>query len=121
MTSVAIPLAPDAMSPPRESQRRLSDFTDLTKASVPLPFMLSVIGSVIVIAFFVFQIKSDVRLIEERQQHQKETTQLQFDELKALVAGAGLRNANMSMAQEMSRVQQENTQLREQLKERGAR
>lgn len=116
----APPLSPahgdDTVSPPREREVRMSD---LTKTSVPLPFMVTVIGLVIAMAMFVLQIKSDVRLIEERQQHQRETTQLQFDKLEALITSTGLRNANLSIAEELQKVKQDNIRLQEQLKQPG--
>lgn len=104
----------DALTPPREVRS-----TDITKLSIPMPFMLTLIGLVVAIVIFVLQIKSDVRLMDANQQHQKESTQYQFDEIKALISAAGLRNANMSLSQEMVKLQNENIQLREQLKQQG--
>lgn len=109
MTVAAFPLAPDdaTVSPPREVR-----LTDITKAAVPMPFMLTVIGAVISMAFFVFSIKSDVSLMEQRQT-------LQYEELKSRIDAAGLRNANMGLSQELQRAMQEIAALKDQLKARG--
>lgn len=103
-----------AVSPPREEK-----LTDLTRAAVPLPFMLTVLGSVVAIAFFVFSIKNDVSLIEARLESEREVRietekrrDAQFSELSAQINNAGLRNANMSMAQEVARLMQDIQELK---------
>lgn len=105
----------DAVSPPREREVRVSD---LTKSVVPLPFMLTVIGSVVAIAFFVASIKSDMRLMEAAMSHERQLRTAQFEELKARIDAAGMRNANLSFSNEIQKLQQENARLLEQLKQR---
>lgn len=87
--------------------------TDLTKAHVPMPFMLTIIGLVVTIVISVLSIKSDVRLIDERITHEKELRaeterrrDEQFKTLEAKIESAGLRNASMALAQELVKAQE---------------
>lgn len=98
----------DALSPPREARA-----TDITKATVPMPFMLTIIGLVVTIVIAVLSIKSDVRLIDERLNHEKELRveterrrDEQFKVLEAKVESAGLRNFNMSVLADLQKAQE---------------
>jgi hypothetical protein len=94
----------DTVSPPREARS-----SDLTQSTVPLPYMITVIGTVVVIAFFVFSIKSDVQLINLRLEYEakmrvsdKESVEQQFKALEAKIEAAGLRNAAMAFSTQLS-------------------
>jgi multisubunit Na+/H+ antiporter MnhC subunit len=97
-----------AVSPPREARS-----TDLTKTVVPLPFMLTIIGLVVSIAVLVLTIKSDVRLIDEKLNHEKELRlevekrrDSQFETLEAKIETAGMRNTTYTALQELAKAQE---------------
>ena len=86
--------------------------TDLSKTYVPMPFMVTIIGLVVSIAIGVLSIKSDVRLIDERLNHEKELRleterrrDEQFKTLEAKIESAGLRNAAIALTQELQKAQ----------------
>lgn len=102
------PPAKDTMSPERRTVT-----ADLTKGYVPMPFMLTLIGLVVSIVIGVLSIKSDVRLIDERLNHEKELRleterrrDEQFKTLEAKVESAGLRNYNMAIVTELQKAQE---------------
>jgi hypothetical protein len=106
VTVTAFPLELDVpVTPPREVRA-----TDITKLTVPMPFMLTIIGLVVTIAIGVLSIKGDVRLIDERITHEKELRleterrrDEQFKTLEAKIESAGLRNFNAVIASELAK------------------
>lgn len=104
------------VSPPREGR-----ITDLTKTSVPLPFMLTVIAFAIAVAAGIWRIESQVTVIQtaisyERELDQQRATRQderdtdyrryidqRFETLEAKIESAGLRNASMALAQELKK------------------
>jgi hypothetical protein len=71
--------------------------------------MITVIGTVVVIAFFVFSIKSDVQLINLRLEYEskmrvadKESVEQQFKALEAKIEAAGLRNTAMAFSTQLA-------------------
>lgn len=92
--------------------------TDLSKTSVPLPFMLTIIATVVAIAAGVWRIDSRVSVIDARYQMQKELDaerakyiDQRFEVVEAKIESAGLRNAAMSLSQELAKA---NDQLKNQ-------
>lgn len=104
----------EPVSPPREIRA-----TDLSKTSVPLPFMLTIIGLVVAIAAGVWRIDSRVSVINARLDAQdkynadiKDLNKAYLDQLsKTLeqqIVNAGLRSTAMALTQELDNARIQN-------------
>ena len=107
----AVAMRPVTHSPPAKEpmspERRV---TDLTKTSVPLPFMLTIIGAAIGAAMGVWRIESQVSIITTKIEYEREldaertkTLNQRFEALEAKIEAAGLRNFNMSILTELDK------------------
>ncbi len=103
---------PQAMSPPREERR-----VNVERLTVPLPLTLTVVGMAIAAAAGVWTIEAQVSVITtslayerqlsaEREETDKSIKAAEqkyldqrFEALEAKIDAAGLRNANMGLAQ----------------------
>lgn len=118
MTAVTAFLSPDAatVAPSREPRA-----TDITKVHVPMPFMVTLVLIAMGGAAGVWRIESKVSVIEtsmayerqmatERMQRENERDadyrryiDQRFETLEAKLESAGLRNAALSMSQEIAK------------------
>lgn len=109
-----VTMRPVPLSPPLTDTMTERRATDLTKLSVPLPFMVTIVGLVVAIAAGVWRIDSRVSIIEERAQMQKDVDaerarylDQRFAAVEAKIETAGLRNAAMALSQELAKAQEQ--------------
>jgi len=93
------------------TERRIN--SDITKTSVPLPFMVGIISIALGIAAAVWSIRTDVQLMSLRMEYEakireadKESTAQSFKALEAKIDAAGLRNFNMSIMSDLQKAQE---------------
>jgi hypothetical protein len=108
---------------PRESDvsTREARVTDLTKVSVPMPFMVTLVAIAIGFAAGVWRIESKVSVIEtalnyerqldaeraaratERDSDYRRYIDQRFETLEAKIDSSAMRNANLSLSQELQK------------------
>lgn len=117
IAAAPFPIPEDAdVSPPREAR-----VTDLTKVSVPMPFMVTLVGIALAFAAGVWRVESNVSVIQnamsyerqldaeradratERDADYRRYIDQRFETLEAKIEASGLRSANMSFAQELQK------------------
>lgn len=89
---------------------RPSRSTDVTKLTLPLPFTITIVGLALAAAAGVWRIESKVATIETSMEYERrldteraETIKQRFEAMEAKIDAAGLRNANMSLVQELQK------------------
>lgn len=94
----------DPVSPPREGRQ-----TDLTKTSVPLPFMLTIVAAAIAVAMGVWRIESQVSILTTKIEYERQldaerskALDQRFEALESKIEAAGLRNTAMAAYSQLS-------------------
>jgi hypothetical protein len=104
------------VSPPREAR-----ITDITKVSVPMPFMVTLVGIALAFAAGVWRVESNVSVIQnamsyerqldaeraeratEREADYRRYIDQRFETLEAKIESSGLRNAAMALNTELQK------------------